>query len=72
VEERSDRLTLLRGAVEDEQVKVVRFTEIISENYLFFEVEHGDPCSVKSHPRLVLLRLELVKNRRCHYSGRER
>ena len=54
------------GAAENNKVKVIGLSEVISKNNLLLEVEDGDAGAVEGHPRLILLGLEFVKDGRCH------
>ena len=60
--ERRHERTFICRTVQYDQVKVIRFTEVVGYDNLFLELKDGDTSPVKVHARLVLSGFELVEH----------
>jgi hypothetical protein len=58
-----ERHTFIRRAIENNQVKVVRFSQIVGHYDFFLEVKDGYAGPFKVGTRFVFSRLELVEYR---------
>ena len=60
--ERRHERTFICRTVQYDQVKVIRFTEVVGYDNLFLELKDGDTSPVKVHARLVFSGFELVEH----------